>query len=519
MGVLGAVMRRNLGPEDVSPLIAACFVECEDRQFWRHVGIDGAAVARALLVNLRSAKIRQGGSTLTQQLVKNLFLSRMNRWVRKFPEAVLALLLERATTKEKILRAYLDCAFFGGRTYGLGEASRRYFGKPAAELRESEAATLASMLRAPNYYLTDQGRPYLLRRATRLLARLQSIGVLDRPVSPRLPKRHRPVRAARRRRLLERRSLVALAGSEVAREAKRYGRVPTKLRLTAELGLQHRIHGVLAGSGLDGGPASVLAMRVRDRSVIGAASLPYGYPFASAGRCQPGSTMKPFILVAALEQGFKLSDCFRSEEVVLKLPGGGRWRVRNHNQQYLGDVDLCTALAASDNAVFAQLVLRLPLGHVTDVLSRFGLGLGRISPAVALGAVGSGVRPLDLLNAYASIADGGLYRVPNILAGMTSSTDDRSVPVDGSARRVTTTAIAQGVAEALRLAAKTGPAAMGGEDLHAKTGTSATDQLVCAYREDVAALVWLGRPHGVHEVDKGNTPTMLLSRMASLLFT
>ncbi len=517
LGSLRPYRRSNLGPEPIPPGALACFVVCEDRRFWQHMGVDPIALGRAFLGNLRRGSVRQGGSTITQQLVKNAFFSTTPRWRRKLPELVAALLLERHIPKPEILRIYLDTVYFGRHIYGLSEAARAYYGKEAQYLVPSEAASLAALLRAPNFYLSRQGRPALRTRAQRVLDRARQDGYLPHHLCPRLPDRRR-TRSARRRRALERQGLLALARTALGQHQSLASQGITQLGMTACVPAQHRLSSILSGAGVSRSGAAAVALRIGDRSIVAAASVPYALNFAAAGRIQPASSMKPLILAAALERGVRLSDRFRSEPTTIVFDDGSRWEVRNLADRYHGDIDLSTALALSDNTVFAQLVCKLPLAHVGNVLKRLGVTVRTLTPAIALGAVREGVAPLQLLNAYATISARGTFRPVRCLKSMTDSVGRRADLPIAPATQAISPRVAAEVDSALRSAAALGPAALPLQDFAAKTGTGENERLVCAYREDVAALVWLGREHGAHEVDKGVTVMQLLTQLAGTLF-
>ncbi len=520
IGLLTSYKRSNLKSDEIPSHVMECFVTSEDRRFWRHHGVDPLATLRAVLINAKRRSVVQGGSTITQQLVKNLALLQTPRWRRKLPEALLAVLLEFRVEKSHILTSYLNTVYFGGRVYGLGEASKTYYKKRVTDLKLEEVAVLAALVRAPNFYLSQNGRRYLRDRAQRLLDRVLRIGPETRRVCPRLPVRPSGCRSVRRRRYLERAGLLV-----EARVAMRKGRIAidersvATLRLTARLKYQHQIQSRLGGLGLSSGGAAVIAVNVERRELLASATIPYARAFAFGGRIQPGSALKPFILVAALEKGYKLTDRFRSEETNLVFADGTRWHIRNHDGLYHGDIDLCQALALSDNTVFAQLSRELALEHIRDVLSRFGMQLGRLSPAVALGAIRDGLAPLDLLNAYATIASGGRHRHVQSVRGVVCRDGMYFSSVPSQESTATTCAVASAVKGALQEAAGYGPASLGIARLAAKTGTGPKDQVVCAFKDDIAALVWVGRTHGVHEVDKGLAPARILAKLAATVFT
>jgi penicillin-binding protein 1A len=280
--------------------------------------------------------------------------------------------------------------------------------------------------------------------------------------------------------------------------------------------MQHRVQTILTGFGAASEGTAAIAMRVKDRSLLAAAEVPLATGFAFAGRIQPGSALKPFILVAALEQGFSLSSKFLSEEATLRFPDGTLWHVRNNNNEYLGWIDLAEALARSDNVVFARLMQNMHADGVRRVLGRFDLGTSRITPAVSLGAMSPGLSPAALLNAYATLASGGVHRSVSYISGVVDRNGGQREPFNRDWHRATSQRIAAAVSKALASAA---PAILLGGGVGAKTGTALHDQVVCAFREDIAALVWIGRRHGAHEIDKGLAPTQLLAQLASTIFS
>lgn len=325
LGTIDHFRRTNIQPDEIPPILATCFILSEDRRFLSHNGVDVVAMSRAALTNLRRGAIKQGGSTITQQLVKNLFLSRVPRVRRKVPEILAALALERRVTKAVILASYLNTVYFGGRVYGVCEAAITHFRKPLSDLEPSETAVLAALVRSPNFYLTNEGRPFLQRRAQRLLNRLFAEGHIPTRHSPRLPVRQRRQRSVRRRRHLERCGLVNLARTTMATPAgSRRGTRPRIVQLSVHIGMAHRIQKIVSGAGIGAHQAAVIAMRIHDRSMVAAAGIPYDVGVVSRGRVQPGSTFKPFLLIAALEAGYRLSDRFTSEEIDLTFPDGTR---------------------------------------------------------------------------------------------------------------------------------------------------------------------------------------------------
>ncbi|HVM16154.1 MAG TPA: PBP1A family penicillin-binding protein [Gaiellaceae bacterium] len=406
--------------DEIAPIMKQAIVAVEDRRFFEHRGIDLRGIARALWADIREKRVVEGGSTITQQFVKNALRDDEKTIGRKVREAALAWQLEQRTeNKEDILTAYLNTIYFGNGAYGIQQAARVYFDKSAKALELHEAALLAGIPADPSSYdpVANPSRS-AARRDLVLRAMLDQgdIGRVDYELARQAP--------------LPRPSEVRLPGTQgkapyFANYVKeqlvdRYGASRVfggglRVQTTIDLGLQELARTAVAEwlpeeeedpaaalVALDPETGNVLAM------VGGRNYRQSQFNLAVQSERQPGSAFKPFVLAAALEQGISPATTLESKPVSIPL-GDRYWMVENHEDVYLGRVDLETATVHSDNAVYAQLARLLRPKRIADTARKLGIQ----SPlenyfSIALGA--QAVNPLELARAYAAFANGG-YRV------------------------------------------------------------------------------------------------------------
>jgi len=383
----------------------------EDRRFFEHHGIDPVGLARAVFANLRAGRYAQGGSTLTQQLAKNLFLTSERSLRRKIEELMLALWLEVRLSKQDILELYLNRVYFGSGAYGIEAAAQRYFGKSARSLAVGEAAVIAGLLKAPSKY-SPASSPALARSRGRLvLKRMLAAGLLA-PVDE--------LKAARQQvAFVAPRPGRGPTGYEYAVEyvlehlPQLIGATPKEIivETTIDAGLQHHaqavVERVLAGQGRSAGASQaavlVLDTEGRIRALVGGRSFADSqFDRATTARRQPGSAFNPLVYLAAVEQGRS------SDSMVQDAPiHVGGWSPRNDTGLYRGAMTLRQALAQSVNTVAVRLQQEVGTPRVIALARRLGLKSElRDSPTLALGT--SEVSLLELTSAYDTLASGGL---------------------------------------------------------------------------------------------------------------
>ena len=504
-------------------------VAIEDQRFWVHRGVDVRAVARAVQANLEAGEVVQGGSTITQQYVKNVLLTPEVTIDRKMEEFSLALGLEKTLTKQEILERYLNTCYFGNGAYGVAAAARRYFGVAPAALTLDQAALLAGLIRDPNAL-----DPYLypnaaLARRMTVLDKMVELGWLnlsEADAAGAAPLQLQPTGEADRslfpyftdevrRRLLAEPALGDTPEERVALLLSGGLRIHTTLDPAAQVAAEAAIRSVLP----DGGPSAALAaLDPRTGYVIalvGGADYynredPVAqFNLATLGRRQPGSAFKPFALAAALAAGIGLDNVFAGGRSVTIPTASGPWHVENYNSLSYPDLTLLEATVFSVNVVYARLMELVDPQAVADVAASTGITT-RLEPlpSLALGAQEVGV--LDMASAYATFAAAGLHIDP-IFVTRIEDADGRvifeAVP---TVKRALSAEVAEQVTAALTEVVRrgTGQEAKIGRPVAGKTGTSEGqyDAWFVGYTPELAAAVWVGFPQGDRPLEAPYTP-------------
>jgi len=393
--------------KDMSPWIPKAVIAIEDRRFYSHHGLDPFGISRALLNNLMRGSGRQGGSTLTQQLAKNLFLSSERTFDRKVREAVMAVWLEYKLSKNQILELYLNRVYLGSGAYGVEAASRRYFNKSAKHVTLLEAATLAGLLKAPSRLSPARDPDAAYERAKLVLEAMRAENMIDDAqyaIACSEPK----VKAA---------SYWSGAENYVADyvvsqlpyligEADRDIVVETTLDLRLQKVAESSIRSAIKKNGKTGNVTQGALVSIDTngalRAMVGGVDYADSqYNRATEAKRQPGSAFKPFVYLAALEQG-RTPNSVRNDAPV-KI---GTWTPRNPGGKYMGAVTLTTALSHSLNSVAAQLIMEVGPDSVIEVAHRLGIHSGLTDNAsIALGT--SEVSLLELTGAFVPFANGG----------------------------------------------------------------------------------------------------------------
>jgi penicillin-binding protein 1A len=398
-----------IGLHEMSAYIPQAVLAIEDRRFYSHVGVDPVGLTRAAFNNLTDGRFSQGGSTLTQQLAKNLFLKPERTVERKVQEVLLALWLEHEHSKDQILEMYLNRVYFGSGAYGVEAASRRYFGKSARDVTLSEAALLAGLLKAPSKLSPARDPKAAEERAQLVLAAMSDEGMIgDKEL--RTAMSAPATRAASywtgsenyvADRIME--ELPGLIG-----EVRSDVIVDTTIDLDLQKFAEKSIRRLIDESGKKLNVSQGALVSIDSTGAVRAMVGGYDYANsqfdrASEARRQPGSAFKPFVYLAALEAG-RTPDSIRNDAPV-KI---GKWTPDNYHGKYYGRVTLATALAKSLNSVAAQLAMEVGPDMVVEVAHRMGIESDlQANTSIALGT--SEVTPLELTASYVPFANGG-YR-------------------------------------------------------------------------------------------------------------
>ena len=412
---------------DAPPVLVAGLIAVEDRRFFDHHGISLIAVARAAWANLRAASFVQGGSTLTQQLAKNLFLSRERTLPRKASEALMALLLEARYPKEELLEVYLNEVYLGqdGRRaiHGFGLASWFYFGRRLDELDLPEAALLIGLARGASAYNPWRKPERALRRRDLVLDVMAARGVVGAAQAAAAKARPLGVRSERPRGASPHPAFIDLVRRQLSRDY-RDGDLRTEgLRIFTALdpGVQSMAERVLARElaaaerrrGLTAGvlQGAVLVARAGNGDVLAVVgdrrARARGFNRALDAKRPIGSLIKPAVYLTALERGYSVASPVEDAPVEVRLDDGRRWAPRNHDGEHLGTMPLYRALALSRNAATARLGLSLGVPRVAAVLERLGLaGPLPSSPSLLLGSID--LSPFQVAQVYQTLANEGL---------------------------------------------------------------------------------------------------------------
>lgn len=492
-------------------------IAIEDGRFYNHFGIDPIGLARAIVTNVRAGRIKQGGSTLTQQLAKNLFLSPRRTMTRKYQEALLSLWLEYKFTKQEILQLYLNRVYFGAGAYGIEAASQRYFHKSARHISLAEAAVLAGLLKAPSRYAPNRHHKKAQKRAYLVLNNMVKLGFITYAQGQRAvysPAVARPERAFPNVRYVVDWASELLPGfiGEHKTDLIIETTIDPKLQKLAERAIMQNLKRVGKARKVDQGAMIVFDTTGAIRALVGGRSYAKSqFNRAVKAKRHPGSAFKPFVYLAALESGFK-RDTMRVDEAIT-IKG---WRPKNYSGHYLGAITLQQALAQSVNTVAVKLVVEMGGQRVVRTARRLGITSSlHINPSIALGT--AEVSLLEMTAAYVPFANGGMGIVPHVIRQIrthdnkivyqrTGSGPGRVIkPVHVRAMNtMLREALISGTGRKARL--KNRPAA-------GKTGTSQEfrDAWFIGYTPDIIAGVWVGNDNGkpTKKVTGGGLPAII----------
>ncbi len=408
-----------LSLEDMSPYIPQAVIAIEDRRFYSHFGIDPLGLARAIVTNVVSGRTVQGGSTLTQQLAKNLFLSHDRTIERKIQEVLLAFWLEQKYTKDQILAMYLNRVYFGSNAYGVEAASRRYFNKSARDVNLGEAALLAGLLKAPTRLSPARDPQAAEERAQVVLHSMQDVGFITED-EIKTAMSQPPTKAKRFWSGAEHYAadMVLDEVRGLIGDVKQDLTVDTTIDVNLESDAEKALTDVLKSEGRKLGASQAALVSIDGagaiRAVVGGADYAESqFNRASKAKRQPGSAFKPFVYISALEAGLTPNSIRNDAPVRI-----GNWTPENYDQKYRGEVTLSTALANSLNTIAAQLVMEVGPTRVTQVAHRMGIESDlQANASIALGT--SEVSLLELTSAYAPMMNGGFKATPHIVKRIT----------------------------------------------------------------------------------------------------
>ena len=393
--------------KDVPPHLPNAFIAIEDRRFYSHYGLDPVGLARAVVSNVVRRGVSQGGSTITQQLAKNLFLTQERTLWRKLQEAVLAVWLERKFSKTEILELYLNRVYFGAGAYGVEAAAQRYFGKSARQLRVNEAAMLAGLVKSPSRLAPTRNPDGAERRAQVVIA-----AMADRSFITDTMAKSALAQPARAVKVVGTGSVNYVADWIMDVLDDLVGRVEADLVVETSIDpvLQAAAEKALAeelaqkGPKLDVAQGAIVAMTPEGavRALVGGRNYAESqFNRAVAAKRQPGPAFKPFVYLTALERGLTPETLRDDKPIALK-----GWKPENHSREYFGTVTLTQALAMSLNTVAVRLTLESGAANVAKTAYRLGVA-SKLNPNASLALGTSEVSVIELVAAYAPFANGG----------------------------------------------------------------------------------------------------------------
>ena len=496
------------------PYLPQAVIATEDRRFYNHLGVDPVGLVRAGMRNLIAGSVVQGGSTITQQLAKNLFLSPDRTMARKLEEAMYAIWLERRFTKDEILELYLNRVYFGGGTYGVEAAARRYFGRSARSVTLTQAALLAGLLKAPSRYAPTRSVELATTRVDVVLDNMVEAGFLTSAEAE--------TAAAEPLRL---RTFSDETGypyavdwvAETLPEVVGNAEGDLVVETTIDAGLQRAAQLTLRqtldaeGKDLDVSEGAVVVLDTSGgiKALIGGRSY-RSSPFDRAVKAlrQPGSAFKPFVYLTALESGYTPDSIANDEPVAVD-----GWAPKNHTGTYRGAVTLRDSFAQSINTVAVKLADEVGRGNVVSTARRLGIRSElHDRPSLALGT--AEVTPLELVAAYVPFANGGEGITPHIIARVRNGDGKLLYEYKGAglARVVDESYVAEmnDMMNATMVSGTGRQAALPDQIAGGKTGTSqnSRDAWFVGYTAHYVGGVWVGNDDGskMRNVTGGTLP-------------
>jgi penicillin-binding protein 1A len=524
--VLGSIPAdRNREPvriSKMSPWLPRATTAIEDRRFYQHGGVDYVGIARAAWKDVTAGKVVEGGSTITQQLVRNLYTGQQKTFTRKIKEACLAIKLAQKWPKRKILDEYLNTVYYGNHAYGVEAAAQTYFSKHASQLTLLQSSLLAGLPQAPSVYDPFHNPQAALDRRDEVLrALLANNDITPAQFANAIRSNSLNLKAGRVYTSIKQPyffsyvidELESKYGANTVREGglKVYTTIDPRLQRLANKAIRdvlpYKTDPAAAIVSVEPGTGAIRAMTAVVRSVGNQFNL------AAQSARQAGSTFKTFVLASAIEQGVDPDSTYYTSAPFTCTMGpwcyadylnGKPWTVHTYENTYSGSISLTRATLASDNTVYAQLTLDVGPKYVWQMAHRLGVHMSPDKPVASIGLGSLAVSPLDMASAYATFPAMGVYAKPMaitkvVLPGNKVDSDS------GWGKPQTKQALSQGVAwkvnDVLGQNALYGTGAGSGDGIHpnaGKTGTTENhaDAWFDGYTRQLSTAVWMGYPKG-----------------------
>ena len=477
--------------DQIPQVMKDAMVAVEDRRFRSHLGVDPIGVARSFDVRIREGHWTQGGSTITQQLARNIFLSSTKQFGRKFREAILALAMERKFSKDQVLELYLNKVYFGGGAYGIDAAARKFFGHGADHLTLSEAAIIAGLVKAPSHYSPTADADAAVGRAGVVIGLMKETGKISpgeaASADPKAVKLA-PEPSQNSVRYFTDWALPQL--ENLIDEPNR----PLEVWTTIDIRMQRAADAAIAANAPGSAQGALISLD-RDgavRAMVGGKDyVTSNYNRSVTALRQPGSSFKLFVYLAALEAGHRPEDMVVDEAVTIK-----GWSPRNSSGRFSGEMTLRNAFAHSVNTVAAKLGQEVGYGTVADMARRFGITTPvDTHPAMVLGT--SDVRLIDMVRAFASVGQKGVAVTPYGITRVTANGEVIYQHEVDTSRVLVAEHVAAQMIDLLQTAVNTGTgkAAQIGRPVAGKTGTTTSnkDGWFIGFSSGLTTGVWMGR--------------------------
>ena len=490
---LGPSFGRWLDYDDIPATMRTAMIAVEDRRFRSHLGVDPIGMARSVKVRFESGRWRQGGSTITQQLARNIFLTNSRTFGRKVKEGVLALAIEQKFTKDQILELYLNRVYFGGGAYGIDAASRTFFGHGAERLSLGEAAIIAGLVKAPSNYSPTADVEAARGRADVVLNSMVTNGFIPASAAAGVDPAEIKVQPAAKQNSVRYFTDWALPQLDTLIDETSE---PIDVWTTLDPGMQSAGNRAINANTPDGAQGALVAID-RDgavRAMIGGRDYVDSiYNRATQAERQPGSAWKLFVYLAALELGMKPEDTVVDEPVTID----GWSSTQFHPHMHLGPVSIREAFSRSINTISAKIGDALGFGTIADMARRFGIS-GSIStfPSMVLGT--SDVRLIDMTKAFAAVQNRGISVAPYAIRKVVTADGQLLYQHQSTEERVLVAPwVAAEMTDLLQSAvlSGTGRAAQIGRPVAGKTGTTSSnkDGWFIGFSSGLTTGVWMGR--------------------------
>ncbi len=489
---LGPIYGEWVDYKDIPPVMTSAMIAVEDRRYKSHLGVDPVGIARSFKIRWEKGRWTQGGSTITQQLARNIFLTNTRTFDRKLREMLLALAMERKYSKDQILELYLNRVYFGGGAYGIDAASRRFFDHPAKDLNLSEAAIIAGLVKAPSNYSPTADAKAAIGRAGVVLGTMVETGTITAAEAAAAKPGEVKLAPEPKQNSVRYFTDWALPQLETLIEEST---APIDVWTTLDLNMQRAADNAIRAHTPRGAQGALVSID-RDgavRAMVGGKDYVSSiYNRATQAVRQPGSAFKLFVYLTALEAGMTVDTQFVDEPVDIE-----GWKPRNSSGGFSGTMTMRTAFANSINTVAAKIGSEVGTGSIANMARRFGVTTPvNTQPSMVLGT--SDTRLIDMTRAFAGVSSKGVRITPYGITKVTTAAGKVLYTHKAETDSILVEPwVAAGITDLLQTAVNTGTgkAAQIGRPVAGKTGTTSSnkDGWFLGFSSGITTGVWMGR--------------------------